>query len=231
MTPAHQKRTSQQPTSQKPEAEPAKRNWARTVVRRLRKAYPDAECALLHKSAYELTVATILSAQCTDEMVNKVTPALFRRYPTPQKLARGRRSTVERLVHSTGFYRNKAKNIQGMAQRVVEEFGGQVPNTMDELLTLPGVARKTANVVLGVWFGIAVGVVVDTHVGRITGRLGLVGATDPKKIERELVALLPQKDWIDVSHLLIWHGRKVCNARKPLCAGCVFEDQCPARTG
>jgi len=203
--------------------------WARTAVKRLRREYPDAECALKHRNAYELTVATILSAQCTDEMVNRVTPELFRRYPTPHRLARARQETVERLVHSTGFYRNKARSLRGMAKRVVEDYEGEIPDTMDELLTLPGVARKTANVVLGVWYGKAVGVVVDTHVKRIAGRLGLTGATDPKKIEPELMELLPKGDWIDVAHLFIWHGRKVCTARRPVCPDCVLNDRCPSR--
>jgi len=203
--------------------------WARTVVRRLRKEYPDAECALLHENAYELTVATILSAQCTDEMVNKVTPELFRRYPTPEKLARARRATIEKRIHSTGFFRNKAKNIQGMAQRLVDEFAGRVPQTMDELLSLPGVARKTANVVLGVAFRKADGVVVDTHVGRITRLLGLTHETDPKKVERDLMELIPRKDWIEISHLLIWHGRRVCIARRPRCDACVLQDHCPGK--
>jgi endonuclease-3 len=204
-----------------------RKTWARTVVRRLRKEYPDAECALVHRNPYELTVATILSAQCTDEMVNKTTPALFRRYPTPEKLARARQATVENLIHSTGFFRNKAKNLIGMAKTLVADFDGEVPRTMDELLSLPGVARKTANVVLGVAYGLAVGVVVDTHVKRITSLLGLTGKTDPKKIETDLMELLPKKDWIDISHLLIWHGRQVCIARRPRCEACVLNDRCP----
>ncbi len=207
----------------------ASKSWARTVVRRLRKEYPDAECALLHQNPYELIVATILSAQCTDEMVNKVTPKLFRRYPEAEKLARARQTTVERLVHSTGFFRNKAKNLIGMAKTVMSDFGGEIPQTMEDLLTLPGVARKTANVVLGVAFAKAVGVVVDTHVKRITNLLGLTEEKDPVKVERELMGLLTRKDWIDVSHLLIWHGRKVCIARRPDCDRCVLQDRCPGR--
>jgi len=203
--------------------------WGRLVVRRLRKEYPDAECALRHRNPYELIVATILSAQCTDEMVNKVTPALFDRYPTPRALAEADVAEVEELVKSTGFFRNKAKNITGMARRLVDEFDGDVPRTMEELLTLPGVARKTANVVLGVAFREAVGVVVDTHVKRIAHRLGLTKETDPKKVEPDLMAILPRKDWIDVSHLLIWHGRRVCNARRPDCDACVLQDRCPSR--
>jgi endonuclease-3 len=205
-----------------------KKEWAHEVVRRLRVEYPDAECALVHQNPYELIVATVLSAQCTDDMVNKVTPALFRRYPTPGKLGRARQETVEKLIHSTGFFRNKAKNIRGLGKRLDEEFGGEVPRTMEELLSLPGVARKTANVVLGVAFRIAEGVVVDTHVKRITKLLGITRQTDPVKVEKDLVKLLPKDDWIDVSHLLIWHGRKVCIARRPRCEACVLADRCPA---
>ncbi|MEM8885483.1 MAG: endonuclease III [Planctomycetota bacterium] len=205
-----------------------KKEWAHEVVGRLRTEYPDAECALIHKNPYELVVATVLSAQCTDEMVNKVTPALFRRYPTPDKLGRARQETVEKLIHSTGFYRNKAKNIRGLGKKLTEDFDGEVPRTMDELLSLPGVARKTANVVLGVAYGIAEGIVVDTHVKRITKLLGLTRQTDPVKVEKDLVKLLAQDDWIDISHLLIWHGRKVCIARRPRCDACLLADRCPA---
>ena len=204
------------------------KSWASTVVRRLEKEYPDAECALVHKNPFELAVATVLSAQCTDEMVNKVTPKLFHRYPTPEKLARARRPSVETLIHSTGFFRNKAKNIQGLAKAVVENHGGEIPQTMDELLALPGVARKTANVVLGVAFQKAVGVVVDTHVNRITNLLGLTEQHDPKKIERDLMEILPQRHWIAFSHLMIWHGRKVCIARRPRCEACILRDRCPS---
>ena len=204
--------------------------WARTIVKRLREEYPDFECALKHRNAFELTVATILSAQCTDEMVNKVTPALFRKFPTPQALAKARTPTVEKLIHPTGFFRQKTKSLKGMAQRVSEDFGGEIPQTMEELLTLHGVARKTANVVLGVAYGRAEGVVVDTHVKRLSGRLGLTKQTDPKKIEQDLMKLVPQEDWIDWSHLQIWHGRKVCSARKPACDRCVLNDRCPSST-
>jgi len=204
--------------------------WARTVVRRLHGEYPDCRCALTHANPYELIVATILSAQCTDEMVNKVTPALFRRYPTPVALAKARQPAVEKLIKSTGFFRNKARNIIGMAKKVVADFGGHVPRTMDELLTLPGVARKTANVVLGVAFGLAEGVVVDTHVRRLSQRLGLTREEDPARIERDLMKVLPRSDWIDIGHLLIWHGRRVCKARKPLCERCILRDRCPSST-
>jgi len=206
----------------------ARRNWARTVTRRLRKEYPDADCALVHADPYQLIVATILSAQCTDEMVNRVTPALFDRYPKPKDLARADPAEVERRIKSTGFFRNKAKNIIGMARKLVDRHEGQVPRDMDALLGLPGVARKTANVVLGVAYGIAEGVVVDTHVKRLTKRLGLTGHTDPAKIERDWIALLPRKDWIAISHLLIRHGRRVCTARKPACDACVLADRCPS---
>jgi len=205
-------------------------SWAKTVVRRLRGEYPEARCALTHGNPYELVVSTILSAQCTDEMVNRVTPALFKRYPTAEKLAKARLPDVEKLVKSTGFFRNKAKNIRGMAKTVVADFKGEVPKTMDELLTLPGVARKTGNVVLGVAFGKAEGVVVDTHVRRLSRRLGLTAEEDPTRIERDLMALLPRSDWIDIGHLLIWHGRRVCAARKPLCERCVLRDRCPSST-
>ncbi len=203
--------------------------WARTVLERLRSAYPDAECALVHESPYQLTVATILSAQCTDERVNRVTPELFRRYPTPEALAAAPQAEVEGLIHSTGFFRNKAKNLQGMARRLVAGFRGEVPRTMEELTTLPGVARKTANVVLGVAYGLAEGVCVDTHVKRLAGRLGLTREQAPAKVERDLMRLLPRRDWIDISHLLIWHGRRVCAARKPACDRCVLNDRCPSR--
>jgi endonuclease-3 len=204
--------------------------WARTVVRRLHGEYPDADCALVHKNAFELAIATILSAQCTDDMVNRVTPTLFRRYPTPEKLARARTATIENLIHATGFFRNKTKSILGLARKLMSDFDGRVPQTMEELLTLPGVARKTANVILGVAYGKAEGVVVDTHVNRLTNRLGLTEHTDPKKIERDLMELLPRTEWIAVGHLLIWHGRRVCSARRPACDRCLLSDRCPSTT-
>ncbi|MHC4816945.1 MAG: endonuclease III [Planctomycetota bacterium] len=206
------------------------KTWARTVVRRLHGEYPDVECALVHENAFELAVATILSAQCTDEMVNRVTPTLFRRYPTPEKLARARTATIEKLIHPTGFFRNKTKSILGLARMLVSDFDGEVPQTMEELLTLPGVARKTANVILGVAYGKAEGVVVDTHVNRLSNRLGLTEHADPKKIERDLMELLPRSEWIAVGHLLIWHGRRVCSARKPACDRCLLSDRCPNTT-
>jgi endonuclease-3 len=188
--------------------------------------FPHAECALLHKNAFELLVATILSAQCTDERVNKVTPELFRKYPTPQDYLTLPQQELEREIHSTGFYHNKAKNIIGAATKIVHDFGGKVPQTMDELLTLPGVARKTANVVLGTAYGIASGVVVDTHVFRIAHRLKLSNQKTPEKVEQDLMKLVPQNRWISFSHQVIWFGRKICLARNPLCAECPLATVC-----
>ncbi len=198
------------------------------ILRRLRAEHPDAKCALVHDNPWQLVVATILSAQCTDERVNLVTPVLFARYPTPAALAAADPAAVEEIVKSTGFFRNKTKNLQGAARTVTADFGGEVPAEMDALLTLPGVARKTANVVLGVAYGKAEGVVVDTHVRRLANRLGLTQQQDPVKIERELMAITPQADWIDLSHLLIFHGRRVCDARKPRCGECVLAALCPS---
>jgi len=202
--------------------------WARTVVERLRKEYPDAECALDHVDPFQLAVATILSAQCTDAMVNRVTPELFAAYPTPQALAEADPAEVERIVHRTGFFRNKTKSIMGLARALVDRHRCAVPETMDELLDLPGVARKTANVILGVAFGKAEGVVVDTHVHRLSRRLGLTRRDDPKTIERDLMRLVPREDWIFLGHGLIWHGRRVCAARKPACGRCALADRCPS---
>lgn len=198
------------------------------ILRLLHAEHPDATCALDHRNALELLIATILSAQCTDERVNKVTPALFARYPDAQALADADREALEEMVRSTGFYRNKAKNIQAASRRIVAEYDGQVPDNMADLLTLPGVARKTANVVLGTAYHIADGIVVDTHVRRLAQRLALTTHDDPEKIERDLVAITPQDEWIDLSHLLIFHGRRVCDARKPNCAGCVLRQLCPS---
>lgn len=189
--------------------------------------YPDATCELDFKTPFQLVAATILSAQCTDQRVNMVTPEVFRRWPTPRALADASQAAVEKVIKSTGFFRNKAKSLRGMAATLVERFGGVVPRTMDEMLELPGVARKTANVVLGTAYGIASGVVVDTHVMRLTRRLGLTRETDPKKIERDLIALLPEEEWVGFAHRLIWHGRRVCDARKPRCADCPLP--CPSR--
>lgn len=197
------------------------------IIKRLKKAYPDAHCALNHTNAFELLIATILSAQCTDERVNIVTTDLFRKYKKPADYVAVAQEELEQDIRSTGFYRNKAKNIQAACQKLVDNFNSEVPKTMDELLTLNGVARKTANVVLGNAFGIASGVVVDTHVRRLSNRLGLTEKSDPEKIEQDLQPIVPKKNWVMFSHWLIWHGRKVCNARKPLCDGCVLEDICP----
>ncbi|MFO0972282.1 MAG: endonuclease III [Phycisphaerae bacterium] len=204
----------------------------RAIVKALHRLYPDAECALRHGSAWELLAATILSAQCTDQRVNLVTPTLFARYPTPVEMARAEPGAVEAIIQSTGFFRNKTKSLIGAARAVVERFGGRVPETMDELLTLPGVARKTANVLLGTWFGQNAGVVVDTHIGRLAQRLALTwSARDDKdavRIERDLMQVLPQAEWTFVGHALIWHGRKVCAARKPDCARCALAESCPS---
>lgn len=198
------------------------------ILERLKRAYPDAHCALDHADAYQLLVATILSAQCTDARVNLVTPALFAAYPGPAALARARQPDVERLIQSTGFFRNKAKNLIAMAQAVMAGHGGEIPRTMPELHALPGVGRKTANVVLGNAFGINEGVTVDTHVTRLSGLLRLTRNTDPVKIEQDLMQLVPRADWTLVSHLLILHGRAVCIARRPRCEDCVLRDLCPS---
>ncbi len=198
----------------------------RKLLSRLTKAYPDAKCALLHSNAFQLLVATILSAQCTDERVNKVTPPLFRNHPTPKDFAALRPEVLEAEIHSTGFFRNKAKSILGAAQKIVNEFGGKVPRTMEELLSLPGVARKTANVVLGNAYGLSTGVVVDTHVLRISRRLELSAQKTPEKVEQDLMRIIPEKNWIDFSHQIIFHGRRCCTARKPNCAECPVEQMC-----
>lgn len=200
----------------------------RRILAALAADHPSAECALRHRSAYELLVATILSAQCTDARVNLVTPALFRRWPDARALAAAEPSEVEPVVRSTGFYRNKARNLVAMARRVVEAHGGEIPSTMEELTELPGVARKTANVLLGTWFRKDEGVVVDTHVGRIAKRLGLTRHVDPVKVERDLMAVLPRAEWTAFSHRVILHGRAVCVARKPRCAQCSLRADCPS---
>lgn len=201
---------------------------AQAILRALRRAYPNATCTLQHRNAWELLAATILSAQCTDKRVNLVTPTLFKAYPTPQATARAKRSDLERLVRSTGFYRNKAKSLQGAAKKIVQNFDGVVPQTMEELLTLPGVARKTANVVLGTWFHKNDGVVVDTHVKRIAGRLGLTRNPAPEKIEQGLMRLIPKKSWTLLSHALIAHGRARCTAKAPQCLECPLSTLCPS---
>ena len=198
------------------------------VLARLEREYPDARCALDHRNAFELLCATILSAQCTDARVNMVTPSLFRKYPDAHALARARPPVLEEIIRSTGFFRNKAKSLIGMAQALVADHEGEVPRTMDELHLLPGVGRKTANVILGNAYGINEGVTVDTHVGRLSRRLGLTREDDPVKVERDLMALIPRESWAVVSHLLIFHGRQVCLARRPRCEDCVLADICPS---
>ena len=195
---------------------------------RLHREYPDAHCELDHANAYQLLTATILSAQCTDRRVNMVTPALFKKYPTPAALANAKPDELEALIKTTGFFRAKAKNLIGMATGVVERFKGKIPRHLDALVTLPGVGRKTANVVLGNAFGINEGMVVDTHVGRLSRRLGFTAATDPEKVEQALMQLFPSKDWTLLAHLLIFHGRRVCEARRPKCEACVLNDLCPS---
>jgi endonuclease-3 len=197
-----------------------------TILKALDEAYPDVKCALNHHSPWELLVATILSAQCTDVRVNMVTPELFRRFPTPAAMAKATLPELEELIRTTGFYFNKAKSIQGAATAVVERFGGKVPQTLADLITIPGAARKTANVVLGVCFGKAEGVVVDTHVFRIARRLGLAKAETAEKVEQELMRIIPQDRWISFSHQIIHHGRQVCEARKPKCDSCNLEQLC-----
>ena len=199
---------------------------AEQIYSRLEGAYPEAKCALNFETPLQLLIATILSAQSTDKTVNTVTPALFKRYKTAKDFARAKPEELEKMVHSTGFFRNKAKNIQGACRMLVEKHGGEVPKTMEELLELPGVARKTANVVLGVAFEKTEGVVVDTHVQRLSGRLDLTKEERPEKIEEDLMKLFPRERWIHLSHLLIHHGRAVCEARKPKCALCPIEDLC-----
>jgi len=200
---------------------------AKRIVRGLAKTYPDVTCALHHDSPYELLVATILSAQCTDERVNMTTPALFKKYPGFAALAKAKQPQVEKLIKSTGFFRNKATNLIAMAKAVVEDHDGELPVDLDEMVRLPGVGRKTANVVLGTAFGIPTGVVVDTHVKRITNLLGLVDSKNPDIIERELMAVIPKKEWIDFSHRLIHHGRRICIARRPKCPECPLLKDCP----
>ncbi len=198
------------------------------ILKRLDQLYPDVICALTHKSAWELLVATILSAQSTDATVNRVTPELFRKYPTVADFAALSPEQLEPDVHATGFFRNKSKSVVGAAKKIVADFGGEVPAEMDQLLTLPGVARKTANVVLGSWFGKAVGVVVDTHVTRISRRLELTKNTDAPKIEQDLMKVIPRERWILFAHQIIWHGRKLCMARRPKCVECPLENLCHA---
>jgi endonuclease III len=200
---------------------------AQAVGKELARLYPDAYCALTHANAFELVIATVLSAQCTDERVNMVTPVLFKRYPTAQALGKATQEDVEAIVKSTGFFRNKAKNIIAASKRITEVYGGRVPDTMEELLTLAGVARKTSNVVLGNAYGKNVGVVVDTHVSRLSQRMGLTKQKTPEKIELDLMKLFPQAEWTVLSHRLIFHGRQVCMARNPACERCTLAGICP----
>ena len=204
-----------------------RRLLARKILRRLKKAFPDAGCSLRFRSSLELLVATILSAQCTDVQVNKITPALFERFPTARDYAKAPLEQIEESIKSTGFYHNKAKNIQGSCRMLLERFGGEVPNTMEALTSLPGVGRKTANVVLGNWFGLAEGITVDTHVFRLSRRMGLAGGSTPEKVEKDLVELFPKKEWTILSHALILHGRACCRAQKPDCKHCRLSDCCP----
>lgn len=199
----------------------------RGILDGLAATWPDAHCELDFRTPFELLVATILSAQCTDRRVNEVTPALFRRYPDPQSLAGADPQELEPLIRSTGFFRMKAKSLIGMARALTENFGGEVPRTMEQLVTLPGVARKTANVVLGSAMGIASGVVVDTHVKRVAGRLHLTAADDPARIEQDLMSITPKDQWIALSHRLIWHGRRICKAKNPACNACPLAPLCP----
>ncbi len=209
-------------------AVPPYRHTAPEILSRLQELYPDARCALDHRNAYELLCATILSAQCTDARVNLVTPTLFARYPTPYDLARAKPRDVEEIIKSTGFFRNKTRSLIGMAQALVADYGGEVPRTMEELRRLPGVGRKTANVILGNAYQINEGVTVDTHVTRLSKLLGLSTQTDAEKIESELMKLFPQESWGLLSHLLIFHGRNVCIARRPRCSDCALAQLCPS---
>jgi endonuclease-3 len=199
------------------------------ILEKLDEAYPNVTCALEHETTFQLLISTILSAQCTDVRVNLVTKTLFAKYKTPRDFAHANPTELEQDIRPTGFFRNKTKSIIGASKKILDQFGGEVPRTMEELLTLPGVARKTANVVLGTAFGIAVGVVVDTHVIRLTNRLELSRNPDPKKIEQDLMRIIPKDKWILISHQLIWHGRKICQARKPRCVECTLEHLCHSK--
>lgn len=201
------------------------------IIKRLRAVHPDAHCELAYETPVQLLVATILSAQCTDKRVNQVTPALFTRYPDVTDFAAADRAELEKAIHSTGFFRQKARFIQESAHAIVHQHGGRVPDNMPDLLKLTGVARKTANVVLGEIYGIADGITVDTHVKRLAKRLGLTQAADPQKVERELMAVIPPESWIEISHLLVFHGRRVCDARRPDCQRCTLNDICPSAQG
>ena len=222
------RKVTKKPTARLREGAAEKKARAKVIVKRLRKAYPGAQTSLTFRNPFELLVATILSAQCTDERVNQVTPALFNRYPTADDMAGAKADELEAMIRSTGFFRNKTKSLLGMSNALVERHGGTVPAQMDELVNLPGVGRKTANVVLGNAFGKNIGVVVDTHVSRLSGRLGLTAETDAVRIEQDLMQLIPRKDWTLLPHLFIDHGRAVCKAPTPKCEICVLNDLCPS---
>ena len=219
-------RTAKRPRAAKPRQDYTSPERMAKIFDALDQLFPQAQCALRHDNPFQLLVATILSAQCTDERVNKVTPGLFAKYPTPQDFAALRPEVLESDIRSTGFFRNKAKSLVGSAKKIVEDFDGTVPQTMGDLLSLPGVARKTANVVLGTAYGIPSGVVVDTHVFRIAHRLKLSSANTPEKVEQDLMRIVPQERWISFAHQMIWFGRKICQARKPQCASCPIEAIC-----
>lgn len=220
--------SASKPNKSTAEVRPTSPERVAEILKRLDERYPNATCALKHSTAWELLVATILSAQCTDVRVNMVTPGLFKRYPTPQAFAGLKPEELELQIRTTGFFRNKSKSVVGAARKLMEEFAGQVPDEMEKLLTLPGVARKTANVVLGTWFQKAEGLVVDTHVHRISRRLELTRNDDPKTIEQDLMKVIPAEKWIVFSHQIIWHGRTLCLARQPKCADCPLENVCHA---
>ena len=224
------------PKTKSKKAAPAKGSAVKTdpmrvaaILKKLDEAYPNATCELNHANAFQLLIATILSAQCTDVRVNQVTATLFKKYPTPESFAHANPSELEQDIRPTGFFRNKTKSVIGASKAIIERFGGQVPRTMEEMLTIPGAARKTSNVVLGTAYGIAVGVVVDTHVQRLSNRLELTQNEDPKKIEQDLMKILPQDRWISFSHQIIWHGRRVCYARNPKCIDCNLESLCHSK--
>jgi endonuclease-3 len=206
---------------------PEKKVRAKAIYRQLTKSYPNVRCELDYNSAFQLLVATVLSAQCTDKRVNQTTPALFKKYPNPKKMAKADLKDIQRLVKSTGFFRAKAKNIKALSNKIIEEFDGDVPSNLDDLITLPGVGRKTANVVLGHAFGIP-GITVDTHFGRLSRRFGWSKQNDPVKVEFEVGELIPEKEWTNLSQRMIWHGRRVCHARKPACGACPLAKLCPS---
>ena len=206
---------------------PEKKVRAKAIYRQLTKSYPNVRCELDYYSAFQLLVATVLSAQCTDKRVNQTTPALFKKYPNPKKMAKADLKEIQKLVKSTGFYRAKAKNIKGLSNKIMEEFDGDVPSNLEDLITLPGVGRKTANVVLGHAFGIP-GITVDTHFGRLSRRFGWSKQSDPVKVEFEVGELIPEKEWTNLSQRMIWHGRRVCHARKPACGACPLAKLCPS---